>query len=177
MDIPSGKIFVFDTSSIIKVKHLVRGQSNQQTVFDELTQLCEHEGLTYPPKVLVELEQYPEQNADLPLIWARKNKEKGCKFGNCFEEVKKVMNDSVAQLIIDTSKPFNRQEADPYVLATALIVEAELLGDPVVVTEEAKKSPPEVPLNVAAGALNLPSINLYALLVKTNIWSSDFERY
>jgi len=127
--------------------------------------------------VLVELEQYPEQNADLPLIWARKNKEKGCKFGNCFEEVKKVMNDPVARLTLDTSKPFNRQEADPYVLATALMVESELLGSPIVVTEETKKSPPEVPLNVAAGALDLPSINLYALLVKTNIWSSDFERY
>lgn len=127
MDIPSGKVFVFDTSSIIKVKHLVRGQSNQQTVFDELTQLCECGGLTYPPKVLVELEQYPEQNADPPLIWARKNKEKGCKFGECFEEVKKVMNDPVARFTFDASKPFNIQEADPYVLATALRVKSFFL--------------------------------------------------
>ncbi len=82
------------------------------------------------------------------------------------------MNHPVAKLTSDPDQTSDREDADPFVLATALKLESTL-WTPVVVTEESRKAPPLVPLNTAAGSLRLPAINLYVLLVRLGIWSDD----
>lgn len=84
------------------------------------------------------------------------------------------MNDPVALLTPDPDQTSGEDDADPHVLATAPKV-FSLGGRPVVVTQESRKALPQVPLNVAAGSLGLPSINLYALLIAIGVWTEDIR--
>ena len=84
------------------------------------------------------------------------------------------MNHPVARLTPDPDQTAGEDDADPHVLATALRV-SSIGSRPVVVTQESRKPPPQVPLNVAAGSLGLPSINLYALLIAIGAWTDDLR--
>lgn len=84
------------------------------------------------------------------------------------------MNDPVAQLTPDPDQTQGKDDANPHVLATALKV-ASLGGTPIVVTQESRKAPPQVPLNVAAGSLGLPSVNLYAFLIAVGVCSEELR--
>ena len=84
------------------------------------------------------------------------------------------MKDPVARLTPDPDQTSGKDDADPHVLATA-VKAASLDGNPIVVTEESRKVPPQVPVNVAAGSLGLPSVNLYAVLIATDIWTEDMR--
>lgn len=84
------------------------------------------------------------------------------------------MNNPTARLTSDPNQTTGADDADPHVLATALEVVA-LGGTAIVVTQESRKHPPQVPLNVAAGSLGLPSINLYALLIGIGAWADEFR--
>ena len=165
-------IWVIDTSSVINVKELVK-KTGRKKVFDALAELCVQGRLVFPQEVLDELENGARRGMeDLPLKWARENKQFGYTLGPCSEQLHKVMNDPVAKLTPDPRQDKGADDADPHVLATALEVVSKG-SQAVVVTQESKKSPPQVPLNVAAGSLNLPSINLYALLTKIGIWEDE----
>jgi len=172
VDLQSGDIFVIDTSSLISVKEVIKLEK-REAVFNVLTNICQQDALVYPPEVFKELEVGVKSGRpDLPFQWAKENKERGCRFGSCHEELRTVMNHPIARLTSDPDQTSDREDADPFVLATALKLESTLLT-PVVVTEESRKAPPLVPLTVAAGSLGLPAINLYALLVRLGIWSDD----
>ena len=149
----------------------------RQYVLDELTGLCEEGRVLFPKEVLDELNNGTKPGRlDLPLAWAKKNKSLGCRLGPCYEELTVVMNNPVAQLTPDPDQTEGKDDADPHVLATALRVVA-LFSQPAVVTEESRKAPPQVPLNVAAGSLGLPSVSLYALLIVTGIWTDDLRNH
>ena len=55
MELQSGEIFVIDTSSLIRVKELIKPEKREQ-VFSDLTNLCQQDALVYPPEVFKELE-------------------------------------------------------------------------------------------------------------------------
>lgn len=142
-----------------------------------MTNLWQQDALVYPPEVFKELEDGVKSGRlDLPFRWAKENKERGCRLGSCHEALRTVMNHPVAKLTSDPDQTSDREDADPFVLATDLKLESTL-WTPVVVTEESRKVPPLVTLNVAAGSLVLPAINLYALLVELGIWSDDLRVY
>ena len=174
MNISDDTIWVFDTSSLINVKELIKPQ-RREYVFDRLTTICEQNRLVYPHEVVKELSNGTKDGKpDLPLSWAKLNKLKGCRFGACYTELTIVMNHPVAQLTPDPQQIAGEDDADPHVLATALSCNSSGYR-PTVVTQESRKVPPQVPLNVAAGALGLPCVHLYAMLIKANIWSTDLS--
>ena len=84
------------------------------------------------------------------------------------------MSHPVAKLTSDPDQTFDPDDADPHVLATALHLDVSLF-DVIIVTQESKKKPPLVPLNVAAGSLGLPAIHLYAFLLRIDVWTDDIE--
>ena len=174
MELPEGEVWVIDTSSLIHVKELIH-PNHRQAVLASLTQLCDENRLLYPQEVLDELKNGAKRGRpDPPLTWAKLNKRKGCRLGRCYKQLAVVMNDQVASLTADPDQTSGEDDADPHVLATALKV-LELGSSPVVVTQESRKAPPQVPLNVAAGSLGLPSINLYALLLAIDVWTDDLR--
>lgn len=176
MDVPDGEIWVIDTSSLINVKELIR-PGRRQEVLTKFSHLCDQGRLVFPQEVVDELKNGAKTGRpDPPLTWAKENKRLGCRFGRCYAELSIVMNDPIAQLTPDPDQTAGEDDADPHVLATALKV-ASLGGHPIVVTQESRKVPPQVPLNVAAGSLGLPSINLYALLIAISIWTGDLRSH
>ena len=129
----------------------------------------------FPKEVVNELENGTKKGQpDLPLLWARKNRDRGCRLGACYAELTLVMHDPVAKLTPDPNQTKGNDDADPHVLATALKV-SSLGGSPIVVTQETRKAFPQIPLNVAAGSLGIPSVNLYAYLIALGIWSEDLR--
>ena len=174
MDVPAGGIWVFDTSSLINVKELIE-PSRRQDVLNALAGLCDQGRVVFPKEVVDELDNGAKHGKpDLPLSWAKENRGLACRLGPCYQELATVMNDPVARLTPDPDQTKGADDADPHVLATALKV-ASLESSPVVVTQESRKALPQVPLNVAAGSLGLPSVNLYAVLVRTGIWTEDMK--
>ncbi len=174
MDLLEGQTWVIDTSSLINVKELVKIEF-RQGIFSKLEIACNEGKLVYPIEVIAELKNGVKQGeSDPPLTWAKKNKKLGCRLGRCFDELSEVMNHPVAKLTPDANQSVGEDDADPHVLATALKI-VSLGGNPIVVTQESRKRHPQVPLNIAAGALGLPSINLYALLIAINAWSDDMK--
>ena len=135
MDVPTGDIWVFDTSSLINVKELIK-PSRRQDVLDALAGLCDHGRVVFPKEVVDELDNGAKLGRpDLPLSWAKKNRRAACRLGSCYQELATVMNDPVAQLTPDPDQTKGADDADPHVLATALKV-ASLGSSPVVVTQE-----------------------------------------
>lgn len=174
MLVPGGEIYVIDTSSVINVKELIEPNS-RNLVLKELSKQCQQETLVYPPEVLKELRSGVKHGkSDPPFTWAKENETVGCRFGSCHAELKIVMNHPVAKLTPDPDQTDGDEDADPFVLATALHLDSIGLK-PLIVTQESKKTPPQVPLNIAAGALGLPSIHLYALLLRIGIWTDDLR--
>lgn len=140
-----------------------------------LTTLCEKGSVAFPKEVVKELENGTKKGQpDLPLLWARQNRDRGCRFGACYAELTSVMRDPVAKLTPDPNQTKANDDADPHVLATALKV-SSLGGNPIVVTQESRKALPQISLNVAAGSLGIPSVNLYAFLITLGIWSEDLR--
>ena len=84
------------------------------------------------------------------------------------------MNDPVAQYTPNPNQAKGSDDADPHVLALALYLQRQG-HTPVVVTQESNKPYPQIALNVAAGALNLPSVHLYAMLLMNKIWTDDMK--
>ncbi|MCY3883546.1 MAG: DUF4411 family protein [Gammaproteobacteria bacterium] len=169
---PNSTIWVIDTSSLINVKELVTPE-HRQSVFNELTNICNEGRILFPPEVLAELKNGAKAGRpDLPLDWAKQNRKLACRFGRCNDELSHVMNDPVAQLTPDPNQTDGEDDADPHVLATALKA-VSLVDKVVVVTQESRKHPPQVALNVAAGSLGFPSINLYVLLIELGIWKDE----
>ena len=84
----------------------------------ELTSLCNEDCLIFPREVCDELNRHAKD--DHLSEWARENKKKACRFGRCNDELNKVMNHSVAQLIVDPDESLGPERADPHILATAL---------------------------------------------------------
>ncbi|MCY4656359.1 MAG: DUF4411 family protein [Gammaproteobacteria bacterium] len=173
MDTFAERIWVLDTSALIEIKQLLNPEYRRQ-VFEELTKVCNDRRILYPIKVLKELQEVTKTGVvDLPLAWAKKNQDLGCRLGTCDEELETVRNHPIARFTPEMTKLKNERDADPYILATALKLKS--LGEhPVVVTQESRKQIPQVPLNIAAGSLGFPSIHLYALLLELGVWQDQF---
>ncbi len=175
MDISEGATYwVFDTSSLINVKELIK-PAYRAYVLDALAHRCQTGHVLFPPEVVDELNNGIKRGRpDAPLWWAKANRQQGCRLGRCYDELVAVMNHAVAKLTADPDQTGGEDDADPHVLATALKV-ASRGGEPIVVTQESRKSFPQVPLNVAAGSLGLPSVTLYAGLISMGVWQDHMR--
>jgi hypothetical protein len=163
-------IFVVDTSSLIWVKERI-AVAHRAYVFSELSIQCDNDLLVFPPEVFKELENGTKNGkVDLPFMWAKTNKKNGTRFGRCYGHLETVMAHPIACKTPDPNQTAGPDDADPHVLATALHVRDALGVPATVVTNEANKKPPQIPLHVAAGALQLPTLNMHALLIHCGVW-------
>lgn len=168
------RILIIDSSSVIQIKQDIKGSDNQDHVLSIFTKWCMEDRLVFPNEIFTELNQYKDH--DRVKIWSATVKTKACRFGHCHEELLEVMSNPIAKQTVDPDQSFGKDEADPHILATALKVSSELDQFPVVVTEESRKKIPFVSLNVAANALGFTALNLYALLLITNVWKDEFRQ-
>lgn len=170
MEIPEGDVWVFDTSSIINVKELIH-LNHRKTVLHALSNELDNGWLVFPREVVHELSNgVKDGKPDLPLEWAKQSSNLGCRLGSCFDKLTSVMNSPTARLTSDPNQTAGADDADPHVLATV-----KFGGNAIVVTQESRKHSPLVPLNLAAGSLGLPSINLYAFLIGIGVWKDEFR--
>ena len=162
------EIAVKDTSSIIHIRRLVT-RDEQQAVFAKLGVLVDEGKLVFPREVLKELERWANpdtESDDRPLQWARVNSPRATNQNVPLEVVRDVVHK--VPRILDPDKP-GVEEADPYVLALAIHLQAE--GKQVtVLTDERKDRPEKMSMTTACGVLRLTCLPIEAYLEINGIW-------
>ena len=164
----SSVTWVIDTCSIIQVRRTPTSQ--RQKIFQEMARLVTEGRLAYPPQVVAELERSAEaKTPDRQFAWAKQNASTAHSNGSCsLDDVKEVLAE--VPRVLDPDKDAGRDEADPYVLATAMKLRNEET-DARVVTEERRDTDKKMSVNTAAGILGLPSVPLLAFLQAEKIIS------
>ena len=154
-------VWVIDTSSIIEVR---RSQKNQrERIFSEMTRLVMEGRLVYPRQVVSELERNVQpKSPDRQFAWAKQSASTAHSKGSCFlDEVREVLAE--VPEVLDPEKDSGRDEADPYVLASAQKLRRDGT-DARVITEERRDTHSKMSMNTAAGILGIPSVPLAAFL-------------
>jgi hypothetical protein len=154
-------VWVVDTSSIIEIRRSVPN-ADRRAVFRRLSALVSEGRLKFPKQVVDELRRAANPDVTDPVLqWAEENELDACSTSLAYDKVKEVLN-HVSE-ILDPAKDSGADEADPYVLALAVVLrEANL--DARVVTQETKDGPRKMSLNTASGLLGIPSVPLSGLL-------------
>ncbi len=164
---PATLHWVIDTSSIIEVRRIVQ-RPHQAAVYSGLGDHVDHGVLVYPPEVLEELERTSTTGdvPDLPYVWAKKNAPKATRYGHLYDAAKRVL----AQVpdVLDSEK-VGTEEADPYVLATAVHMCDQGLTV-TVLTEERRDRPDKMSMTTACGVLLLPAVPVATFLARQGIW-------
>jgi hypothetical protein len=168
-------IWVIDTSAILDIRRNIVSAVNLQRVYRELDSWVHRGALTYPPQVLGELQRGADTivkkrpGGDPPLTWAKKNETTACRFGPCLEGARLVLN-RVSNLIDpDKVSIGGVDDADPYVIATAVTIRDE--GHVVtIVTEDFITTPHKTALADAAGLFLVPTVRARTFLRDEEIW-------
>lgn len=156
LDNLSEAVWVFDCSSILEVRRL-SGVSQQiaEAIYAKLGKLVEAGRLYFPKQVVDELARFsnprPSQ-PDLPFAWAKRHQAAACRHPSLFEDLAVVLR--VAGNVLDPDKG-GVEEADPYVLALARLLERQSSAPVWIVTEERKDRPSKISLTTACGLLRL----------------------
>ena len=154
-------VWIIDTSSIAQIRRSITNP-RKSAVFDQLGQLVSNGRLVFPDQVVEELERAADPTSpDQQFLWAKKHREKAIRNQPTLDGVKEVL--SVVPMVLDPDKDSGAEEADPYILAMAVLLRGTGV-DARVVTEEVRDYPKKMSLNTAAGLLGVPSVNLMALL-------------
>ncbi len=165
------RVYVIDTSSIIWIREYVPNASRRD-VLSELSQRVDEGVLVFPPHVVKELGKGANKKKgqeDALYRWAKANRAEATRFGECLGVIGTVMAQVGA--VVDHEKDSPEDDADPYVLATALHVDGGG-GDSTVVTEDRKDMPSKLSIVTAAGILHLPALPMRAYLRTQGIWDS-----
>ena len=154
-------IWIVDTSSVIQVRRSIES-TRQADVFARMGKLVDDGRLVFPKQVETELGRFASpKSPDTQYAWAKQHSPKATECQPTLEEVRKVL--AVVPTVLDPEKEAGVEEADPYVLATAVRMRGEG-KDARVVTEEVRYTPSKTPLSAAAGMLGVPSVPLRAFL-------------
>lgn len=156
----SSAIWVVDSSALIQIKSFVP-YPLRQPLFESLTALVDQGRLVFPPHVLKELKRDSAKYEDEACQWAKAVSGQACRHIVPLEGVKEVLD--VVPDVLDPMKDSPVEEADPYVLALAVLLRRDGL-DARVVVQEVKDSPKKLSLNTACGILGVPSVPLLGLL-------------
>jgi hypothetical protein len=122
---------VFDSSSLIAIKSTPH--ADREALFQALSRLVREGRLKFPSQVVREI----GHREDVLKRWISGEKA-GVFDPPTFDELRRVL--AVADDVIDSRKDTGEDEADPYVLATALHLRESGL-DARIVTEEKNDSP------------------------------------
>jgi Domain of unknown function (DUF4411) len=156
---------VIDTSSVIRSRDLVQGETQQKIAFAKLDGLVHDGVLVYPPQVVTELDRYATK--DLPFRWAKRNEGRATRFVVTYAEVQSVL--AVAR-VIDPSRAGGAEEADPYVIALAKQLKDR--GCEVTVLTDDFDDIPNVKYSLATGCglLQIPVLRAKPFLAEQKIW-------
>ena len=162
------EVWVVDTCSIIEVRRCAP-KADQPRIYLALTELVVAGHLVFPREVYGELERdNTPRRIDLPFAWGKKNVDIAARHGTDFEMVRNVL--AKTPRVLDHEKPAGADEADPYVLAVALMLRAAG-HETTVITEERKDRPQKMSLNTACGLHRLVCVPIMAFLASRDIWS------
>ena len=167
------RVWVVDTSSLLFIKRYLKRESHRKYLNYLMTQ---SEWLYCPPQVIQEL--LAVGNEDVFTEWAKKNKATLARLGPCADKMREAMaNKAVASCIDHRRKHNDRDPADPWVIATALKLRDQGYWVTVVTNERDRYRGARASLNVAAGSMGFPAINMESLLRDTFRWwnESDFS--
>lgn len=159
--VDGGRIWVFDASSIIQIKHDVRA-GDQWGVLRRLEDLVEAGTLAIPREVAREVRA--AAHPDAPGVWVAGVEGK---LEHPLDPDVNILSEvmaSPAGRVVDTEKPI---DGDPYVLALAL--QLSRAGCEVsVVTEDVNDRPNRISMATACDHLNLSHIRLNDFLAETS---------
>jgi hypothetical protein len=165
---PTEQVFVIDTCSVTWIRW---GQqfkpAARATLLSALAARISADVLVYPPEVVAELgkSKYP---SDLH-AWARGSQPQACRFGSCREEARQVL--AVAPDVLDAAKTTGTEEADPYLIATALHLRNNGVDARVVSDDFVDKLPMKRSVATACGMLGIPRIPMHAYLQMHGLWA------
>ena len=167
------EVWVIDSSSIIWIKQNSTRVECARTL-RELDALVVAGQLLFPKTVLVEMERWVGTKAeaeDPPLAWAKRNS-KHLKHLPERPDTLSVVLAEVPQ-VLDPDKVGGAEEADPYVLALALMLQNE--GRAVtVLNEERKDRADKMSLTTACGVLRLVSLPVGTFLARRGLRDASF---
>lgn len=154
-------IWVIDTSSIAEIRRSIEN-AQKKSVFAEMDTLVGRGRLVFPKQVVAELGRAADPNSpDAQYQWAKQNDAKASEHTPSLAEIKNVLG--IVPTVLDPEKDTGAEEADPYVLAMALLLRSEG-KDARVITQEKNDYPRKMSLSTAAGLLGIPSVPLKAFL-------------
>ena len=156
----SRAVWVVDSSALIQIKSFVPN-TLRSPLFASLTTMVDEGRLVFPLQVLRELKRDTATYEDEACQWARTVGDHACRHIVPLDCVKDVL--AVVPDVLDPMKDSPVEEADPYVLALAVLLRREDV-DARVVVQEVKDSPKKLSLNTACGILGVPSVPLLGLL-------------
>lgn len=156
----SSAVWVVDSSALIEIKSFVP-HSLRPSLFESLTSLVGNGRLVFPQQVLKELKRDSAKYEDEACQWATAVGSHACRHSIPFESVKSVLGD--VPDILDHMKDSPVEEADPYVIALAVLLRQDG-ADARVVVQEVRDSPRKLSMNTACGILGVPSVPLLGLL-------------
>ena len=164
-------IWVFDCSSILEIRRLP-GVSHHiaDNIYSKLGLLVEAGQIFFPKEVVDELERFSNPRPaqpDLPLAWAKKYQVRACRHPSLFDDLPVVLQ--VAGAVLDPDKT-GVEEADPYVLALARVLERQSSSPVWVVTEERRDRSSKISLTTACGLLRLHCLPVRQVLRLNNIF-------
>lgn len=150
-----GPTWVFDTSALIAVKSVPK--DTRPALWAAMTELVRHGRLRMPREVIDEL----KRGSDDVSAWAQAVEAPATKDSPSLAQVQSVL--AVVPDVLDPAKDSGADEADPYVLAMAINLNAQG-ADVRIVTQESKDKPGKTSLNTAAGILGLISVPLLGFM-------------
>lgn len=160
------RVWVFDTSSLIAVKSAVP-RDRHERVFERLTRLVRNGQLLFPREVVGELRrERTDRRRPRAIDWAAGVEARACRVVASYAETRAVL--STIPELIDPAADSGVDEADPYVLALARMLQSAG-HDACVVTEETCDAPFRVSLHTACEVQHVPSVRLSEFLRATKI--------
>ena len=153
----AGPVWIVDTSALINFKTLI-GVSDQWDAFKLLEQLVEQGQIAMPRQVVNEASEIA--HPDLPGAWAPGVRSRlRYPLDVDYEHIQRVMRE--AGDVVDPNK--SSEDADPYVLAQAVQLQAQGLEVVVVTDDDVDRMPIKISLTPILAAANPASSNLRAL--------------
>lgn len=154
-------IWVIDTSSIAEVRRSIEN-SKKEMVFGRMGTLVKEGRLIFPVQVVDELERGTDaQSPDRQYEWAKEHEDKATERAPSFEKLREIL--ATVPTVLDPDKDTGVEEADPYILAMAVVL-LEEGKDARMVTEETRDVARKMSLRTAAGLLGVPAVPLKAFL-------------
>jgi hypothetical protein len=158
-------IWVADTSSIVWPKRFTE-KAHYTGIFERLTPLVESGEILYVKQVVAELKAFGGR-PDAAYLWASAHQPTACKHHVPYEVVREVLD--IAP-VLDPHKPSGEDEADPYILALALILRRDG-KDARVLTEEQNDLPDKMSMASGCGLLGIPRNRIEPFLRLKGIWT------